>query len=141
MAAIKPVEKQIFELRWRFEYNDGTPPKIGMWSYASQKLEEMASFQKRTNIARAFVESKDKRSGEIRKIVNCTGQEYCLFKWVCGVKVGFNPNAVGTRIISGDVIGLMLVSRKVQATIWVNGSPPKIEVRTEEDKNFNYKGY
>ena len=139
--AIKPIQKPYFDLRWRFEYNDGTKPKYGIWTYASDNPKEMASFQKRENLARAIIETKCRRTGEIKTPVHCSGQDFALFKWVAGVRKGFNIQSNETNTLSPDIIGLMLVTRDIQATVYIDGREPKIEPRSEQDKNFNYKGY
>jgi len=122
-----------YDLRWKLQYRDGTKEKIGYWTRPGIAISEMASFQKTDGLARAFVEVKDKETGIIRTPIHCAGHDFCLFKWVQLAKLGIGK-------VSGDVVGLTLVTREVEATFYIDGRL-KTDLRKKEDKEFHYEGY
>ena len=124
-----------YDLRWKFVYHDGTADCFGFWTREANKLEEMAAFKKQTNIERAFVELKDKRTGITTTPVHCVGADFCLFKWVKIARLGFT----GGKSFS-ELVGLTLVSRDYEATVFVDGKIA-IKKRSEEDKTFHYEGF
>lgn len=131
-----------FDIRWRFEYHDGTAAKYGFWTKDSDQrnVKEMASFQKREGLSRVLIERKCKETKRIDTPVHCIGQDYCLFKWVRVARFGFG-SIQGTKKLSSQLVGLTLVTREFEATVLVDGSPVQIEPRSENDKNFHYEGY
>lgn len=135
------ILKPIFDLRWRLEYNDGTPAKYGPWTRDAYRQEEMATFQKRENLARALVEMKDKRNGYSQTAVHCSGQDFVNFKWVRGGSYPYGKSGGRPVILYSQIIGMVLVTRELEATVYVDGREPEIKFRSDEDKNYHYAGF
>jgi hypothetical protein len=130
----KPIVMPLYDIRWVFEYRDGTEKKIGFWTRDSQDIKTMAAFKRKEGLAKAYIERKDKRNGIIQIPVYCNGQDFCLFKWVRIVKLSNLKNQASP----GQLVGLTLVSRDLEATVYVDG---KIEInqRKEDEKKIHYE--
>jgi len=129
----------LLELRWRFEYSDGTRPRYGQWTKAATNQNEMAAFQKKTNLARAMIETKDRITKKVSVAVHCKGEDFVRFKWAAiAIAPAFGP-VRGEMVLDCQNVGLTIVTRELQATVYIDGSPPRIK-RLPENQNFNYAG-
>ena len=128
--------KPIFDLRWVFEYYDGTAKKYSQWTRDTQDMRQMAAFQRREGLSKALIEMKDKRNGRTTIPVHCNGQDFCLFKWVRVVKLA----NLKKQASAGQLVGLTLVSRDLESTIYVDG---RVEVnkRKADELKINYECY
>lgn len=134
--------KPLLDLRWRLEYNDGTAPKWGQWTRPSNDIKEMVAFKRKDNLARAFIEVRDKRTFKTSVPVHCSGQDFVMFKWEYIARMGA---ALNTKIIEHkpllQVCGLKLITRELEALVRVDGRPPIIVTRSEKEKAFHYEGF
>lgn len=129
-------------VRWRFDYTDHKPTKLGQWCRAGENPVDMAAFQSKENLATASIEVKENLTGKIKILAECNGADFVNFSWVAGACVGaVATKIVGERQLRGQIIGLTLVTRDVKCTVMIDGTPPKIEPRTEAEKAFNYAGF
>ena len=142
--------KPRYYLRWRFEYKDGSRPKYGQWS--THDPNNLASFQKTDNIARALIEWRDMRTFKTGVVAHCKGEDFCLFKWEgMGVGPGFYkpPNQEGKGAdlkmdmnLSTWIVGLTLVSRYHNCTVYIDDVfSPVITRRPESEQLINYATY
>ena len=137
-----PHVKPIFDVRWRLEYNDGTAPKWGPWTRPETDFRQMVAFKRTDNLARAFIETRDKRDRKYATPVHCAGWDFVMFKWEYIAHIGAAINApIKTQKCPYQVIGLILITRDFETIVRVDGSPPVIRIRTEADKKFHYEGF
>ncbi len=134
--------KPIFDIRWRLDYNDGTNPKWGPWTRPVNDIKEMVAFKRTDNLARAFIEVRDKRSFKTSTPVHCAGHDFVMFKWEYLARMGaaLNSNIIEHKPII-QVCGLKLITREFETIVRVDGSPIQIKQRTEKDKAFHYEGF
>jgi len=137
------VVKPEYDIRWRFEYFDGTAPKWGQWTRPEHDIKNMVAFKRTENLARAFIERKNKRTFEIDRPIHCAGPDYVMFKWDCVGKMGISlkQNLSDAHELPTQVVGLILVTRELECLCRVDGSPPIIRVRSKKDKMFHYEGF
>lgn len=124
----------VYLLRWGFEYQN-RPSKMGLWSRSTRNPSDMASFQPTDGLVTAFIEIKDQVSRQIRRVAEVPGPDYCLFKWVAELQGALTPAGVH------KLVGLTLVSRTHEATVFAKDGSLFLKTRTEEDKNFHYEAY
>jgi len=125
-----------YDVRWRLDYRDGTKTKLGFWTREADNLKDMATFKRTDGLAKAFIEVKDKETGVIATPVHCAGHDFCLFKWRKVARIG-----LGTKgKVSGEIVALVLVTRTMEATFYVDGTL-RTDIRTDEEKKFHYEGY
>lgn len=72
-----PADRWLF--RWRFEFFDGKPPRIGGW-YPANRLEDMASSVNKTNLSRAIVEGKHWTTREVKVFAEVVGEDFINFE-------------------------------------------------------------
>lgn len=138
----------LYNLRWRFEYNDGTAAKYGMWCLYTQNPADMATFKKNTNIARALIEWQHKRTFKQGIACHCKGEDFCLFKWeTLAVGPGmFQPGkdskfAMGLNLATW-VVGLTIVTRYHTASVYMDdGTKVYLKRRPEAERLIHYTTY
>jgi hypothetical protein len=123
-------------LRWRFEYADGKAPKYGMWSHPGKSPVDMAAFQTKANLAFAMIEGRHSVSREDKILAVCPGDDFCNFQWVA--EAHFNP--FGGGVTQQNVVGMKLVSRYDEVTVFASGRVTQ-DARTAEDQKYNYASY
>ncbi len=128
-----------FELRWRFDFAQ-KKTKAGMWSKPAISQADMAAFVNKEGLVRACIEAKNFYTQEQFVIAECDGQDFVNFKW-CAER---HQVVSGTGLYSfanwHNLVGLMLVTRDVEVTIYFDGSSQVVN-RTEEDKKFHYESF
>lgn len=129
-------------VRWRFDYTDHKPTKVGQWCRAGEQPVDMAAYQSKENLATASIEFKANLTGLTKVVAECAGHDFVNFSWVAGACVGAAiTKIIGDKQLRGQIIGLTLVTRDMKCTVMIDGQPPKIEARTEAEKAFNYAGF
>ena len=136
------VNKNKFDLRWRFDFTDGRPSKYGIWNHPGVGQNDSAQYCNTSNLARACIEGKDILTKEVRIIAECDGYNFCLFKYQAATRFGFNPRPSPTGKIPArtDLIGLVLVTRDQECLVLTDGST-QLWNRSEYEKNTNYLAY
>ena len=135
-----PVPDKKFDLRWRFEFNNGRAPKYGMWSNPgpTEDLATKAWCVNKEGLARAIIEGKNIVTRECSVLYEVPGWDYCNFGWVAA--------AICPTFIKGEIkpltqlVGLCLTTRNHIITVFEDGSFQKKE-RPPEDQAFHYAGY
>jgi len=130
-----------FDIRWAFEYSDGTPKKFGQWTMASKNPKDMASFQKTTNLSRCLIEYRDIRTYKEGVAGHIQGQDFCLFQWE---GLGVAPSGAfgkGEIKLATGIIGLSIVCRNDVFTMWTDSIQIFQRARTDDEKKINFKTY
>lgn len=131
----------LFDLRWRFEYTDGTAPSIGIWNRPAGNKEDLdmyACFQKNRNIRVAMIEGRDVLSREYKVLFEVAGQDFCLFKWVAMASAPALFKGVARP--RHMLCGLQMVSRYEAWTIFPDGQVWR-KMRSADDLKINYAAY
>jgi hypothetical protein len=123
-------------LRWRFEYADGKATKYGMWSHPGASPADMAVYQTKQGLALAMIEGRHSATKEDKILAVCPGDDFCNFQWVA--EAHFNP--FGGGVTQQNVVGMKLVSRYDEVTVFASGRVTQ-DARTLEDQQFNYASY
>jgi hypothetical protein len=132
----------LFDIRWRLDYGNGLASKFGSWTRPDTSLDSMVAFKRTEGLSRAFIEVKDKTTGKVFRPVHCAGSDFVMFKWQCIAPMAMSINSpIKEQKIVGQVIGLILVTREYEASVFVDGQKPIIKKRTETDKKFHYAGF
>ena len=118
-------------LRWCFEYSDHKPTKYGMFSTPGTFDSEKASKQSKENLLFAKIEGKNVLTREIVPLAVVDGHEFVNFQWVSSSSVG-GFRLKGSVTLAQKIIGMTLVTREKNITIYTNGQA-KIE-----DHNIDY---
>lgn len=127
----------MYLLRWRFDFMHH-PSKMGQWSRAATRQEDMAAFCLKPGLVRAAIEGKNFETREIKILAEVDGWDYCVFKWVAMASIPGNFR--GTVHPIGKIMGLKIVSREKEITAFPDGSI-KIDPRDPEEKKIHYATY
>lgn len=119
-----------FKLRWGYEYLDGKT-KRGMWSRPGIKPVDQA-WANNTNVAYAFIERKDERSGEVKLICRCSKDEFLVFQWISLARVG-NVMSIKKDVSPLTLIGGLTMLTTKQAVDCYSGG----EIKVNEPRNLN----
>lgn len=131
----------IYLLRWRFEYNDGKPPKTGMWLQSHDNDPATQAWcQNKTNLSRAIIEGKHVATRQVVTLAECDGVDFCNFQWRAATMAPASVTGIKAVTLVGEVIGLELASRDFVIQVLIDGKTTVI-ARKEEDKSFHYAGY
>lgn len=124
-----------YRLRWRFEYADGKPPRVGHWSRSSKDPDEMAAFVSKENLAFALIEGEDMTTWEVKTLASCYGPDFCNFEWIAGAAYG-----LGSGYTFHELIGLKIRGRDKTTSVYYDGSVFEAD-RSEADKQLHLAGY
>ena len=136
-------------LRWCFAYY-GRKDKIGMWDKSGEFIpglnlidQSVAWCQTKENLDVAYIEIKNLKTREIKKVVTCAGWDFINFDWSAITPMPLsksNFNEGRQHIITGVIYGLVMVTRDKRVTVLRNG---KIEIRdrTASEKTLKYSGF
>lgn len=129
-------------VRWRFDYHDGKPTKVGMWCRPAELQSDMAAFQDKTNLRRAAIEVKEALTAKVYPLVECDGPEFVNFEWAAGSPLAVSLNKpIGEQKLYHQIIGLTMVTRELRVTVHIDGSEPKVELRSEAEKSIHLAGF
>jgi hypothetical protein len=125
-----------WRLRWVFDYSDGKTSKRGVWDWHSNTdLAGCAFLQNKNNLLYAAIEAQDRDKTQIIRPVECAGPDFCTFQWIAMSMVSLN--SFKEQSIEGKIIGIKLVAREQEVTVYCNGT---IETKAREysDNLFHY---
>lgn len=131
-------KQRLFWLRWRFDYGDGKPTKVGMWSDPGPEGDTAtkAWCHNRGAVARAIIEGKNLATKEIMALAECPGVDFVNFEWMAAASVnpfrldkGYTPL---TRLQ-----GLKLKTRDRELRVYEDGRVEDSD-RQQEDLSFHY---
>ncbi len=134
----------LFSLRWGFAYR-GRRNKYGMWDKSGTYIkglkhidQTVAWCQTKENLTVAYIEVKNLKTREVKKIVACDGHNFVNFEWSAITPLPM-PGKVEIKV-AGEIYGLVLVTRDERITVLRNG---KVEVRkrTESEQTLQYSGF
>lgn len=118
------IPHRFFRLRWRFEFGNGKPAKVGVWDGASDLPQDSAWAVNKTGLARAIIEGEDVSTNEVLQFVVVEGSEYASMQWEAYSKspsLGFAKSKINSVKLRPYVSGLSILTRDNKATCWVNG--------------------
>lgn len=98
-------------------------------------MEDMACFHNHDRKLFACIEAKNMQTYEIRRVVECDGQDFVNFKWDAVATGGF-----GSAAANHTLRGLRLVTRDEEIAVRPDGSIERFE-RSEEDKRYHYETF
>jgi hypothetical protein len=127
----------LFDLRYRFDYFDGKPSKIGKWNHSGNHIANQAWSVDTKNLSWAFIEAKKIETGEIKKIVECPGQDFRFFQWRAIRSVHLKNVSAPSATIN---IGLVMWTRTKKIFSYRYGVV-EIEDLSDWDSNHNFAAY
>lgn len=125
---LKP--KQVYWLRWKFEYNDNKATVTGIWNNHGP-LPNRAWNKSKENLAFAIIEAKDLVTNLESKVVVVDGHEFCNFEWIARQH---------WKSKESQIIGLQIRTRKEIIKVYCNKKIEKIS-RPIDDLDFHYVGF
>lgn len=146
MQEILELHSPKYWLRWRFDYSDGKPSKVGGWlNPGDEKNQHMLAYmQSKENLLRACVEVKNIETNCVAPYAECEGQDFCTFEWVARAAMpAFFKGSVqiGGNVYGSAVVGLTLVSRNERIRVTIDGQikrTPRTDADRATDKLFHY---
>ena len=117
MLMVEPMKRK-FDIRCGFEYLDGRSWR-SQWNRTGPRFEDTAAYQNKELLKLAFVETRDLETREISRAAYIDGNEYVNFKWQCHA---ITPSLKGTRKLNSINVGITLVTRSLNATVWIDGT-------------------
>jgi hypothetical protein len=130
------VPARFFRLRWRFEYSDGKPPRVGVWDGATTKDADGAWAVDKTNLAYAIIEAEDRTTFEVRRALVVEGAAYASSQWEAYARAGNAlaiRHAVTPRV---HVAGLSFLTQEEKISVLVNGTVTRRPL-TDYEKRMN----
>lgn len=124
----------MYLLRWRFDFGNGKPSRMGMWSRPATRREDQAVYVNKTGLVRAAIEAKNIISREVITVAECDGHDFITFQWLSSARF----SGIGYQLLSQNVFGLRLVSRDDFTDAHTDGTL-RVTPRPEDQKNFNYE--
>jgi len=124
----------MYLLRWRFDFGNGKPSRMGMWSRPATRVEDQAVYVNKTGLVRAAIEAKHIVTREITTVSECDGHNFITFQWLSSARF----SGIGYQLLSQNVFGLRLVSRDDFMDAHTDGTL-RVTPRPEDQKNFNYE--
>ena len=118
--------REKYLLRWRYDYHDHKPPKIGQWNRHGDRSNDQAWAQNKTNLLRASIEAKNYYTKEITTVCECLGQDFVNFQWMGAAGTPLKPR--GKVMVSPKILGLTLISRYKTTRCFINGEYQELPV-------------
>ena len=125
---------QTWLLRWRFDFSDHKPSRMGLWSHPGP-IANQAWHQNKENLARAHIEGKNLQTKEIKTLVHCDGQRFRNFQWVAAAK-----NVLVSGGADTELVGLCLWMDEKKVTVYHDGRC-QVEDLSEPEKNMHLATY
>lgn len=133
MTPIKGV-KPIYRLRWVFEFNNKASV-VGQWNGASRHPSDMASFVNKTDLKRAIIEGEEQFTWRLNRLLEIPSADYVNMEWVAAVSAPLNLANEYRRKVSGQIIGMSIVTRDKKITVYVDGSVSE-RILSESEREF-----
>lgn len=126
-----------FDLRYRFDYWDGKPSKVGKWNHSGEHAANQAWCADKTGLAWVFIEAKNIETGQAKNVVECPGQDFRFLQWRALRGVHLKNVSTPSPTIN---IGLVLWTARTKIFVYRYG---KIETEelTEHEQNYHYAAY
>jgi len=127
----------IFDVRYRFEYWDGKADNIGKWNHSGDHIANQAWCVDKNGLSWVFIEAKNIFSGELRKVVECPGQDFRFFQWRAIKGVSLKNVSAPTPTIN---VALVMWTLNKKISVYRFG---KIDVEdlNEHEMKSNFSAY
>ena len=129
------LDKPEYRLRWRFDFFDHKPSRMGVWNNSTNLETDGAWCVNKTNLRRAAIEGESVITWEQRLFLEIAGHDFVNFQWLVVTPVGLGINSGGPRdgVYRPTIVGLAGISTDFISEIYIDGSY-KVRERSEHDK-------
>lgn len=110
-----------YMLRFCFEYSNGESWR-SQWDKTGPNECDFAWANRKPNIVRAKIESKDIRTKELSTMVECDGGKFINFEWIAVVGVPLGAMKAGPLTKEGTNVGAVLLTDDKRVSVMFDGS-------------------
>ena len=126
--------KRKYLLRWRYDYAGGTH-KYGLWCHPGTSETDYAWSNNKEGVVSASIEAKNFDTREIRRVVECKGEDFVNFQWIA--QAFPKPFGGGTQTPLTKLVGLKMMTRDTKYETYIDGTLNKTAM-TAGDKSLNF---
>jgi len=140
VPTLQGVPSKAYRLRWRFEFLNGKPSKVGVFDATSDLPQDSAWAVNKEGLAYAIIEGECRHTFATKRLYVCDAVDYVSMQWEAYSKspsLGLKPEH-GSFKLRPVISGLSVLTREEKITCWTDGTVTK-EPLSEHDQQWKIK--